>query len=256
MHTLHIALVGDYDPTVTAHLAIPKALELSAEALNCKLEYHWLDTETIVDMDMLNDFNALWCVPASPYKSMQGAITAIGFAREKQLPFLGTCGGYQHALLEFAQNVLGYQEADHAETNPDASMPLVASLRCALVETADSVTLKQGSRLAEIYGQREVTEMYRCRYGLNPVYVSLFDSSGLIISAIDENNEPRVIYWPYQQIIKDNFWKRGQAIVRCGTYPVQIIEVDSKEFAVQPERSGLKGEVHPLVTAFVRAALL
>ena len=47
----------------------------------------------------------------------------------------------------------------------------------------------------------------------------------------NEHNEPQVIYWPYEQIIKDSFWKRGQAVVRCGTYPVQVIEVDSKEFA-------------------------
>ncbi len=53
----------------------------------------------------------------------------------------------------------------------------------------------------------------------------------LSIGIRDEYNQPRVIYWPYQQIIKDNFWKRGQAIVRCRSYPVQVIEVDSKEFA-------------------------
>ena len=51
----------------------------------------------------------------------------------------------------------------------------------------------------------------------------------------DENNKPRMIYWFYEQIIRDNFWKRGQAIVRCGSYPVQTIEVDSKEFAEKLE---------------------
>lgn len=53
----------------------------------------------------------------------------------------------------------------------------------------------------------------------------------LSIGIRNEHNEPQVIFWPYQQIIKDNFWKRGQAIVRCGTYPVQIIELNSREFA-------------------------
>jgi CTP synthase (UTP-ammonia lyase) len=230
MHTLHIALIGDYDPTVTAHIAIPKALELSAQALNCKLEYHWLGTETITDTEMLNTFDALWCVPASPYKSMQGALTAIRFAREKPIPFLGTCGGYQHAILEFAQTVLGYQEADHAETNPEATMPLVAPLSCALVETADSITLKPSSKLAEIYGQSEVTEMYRCRYGLNPEYVSLFENSALVISAVDKNNEARAF--------------------ELSNHPFFI------GVGFQPERSGLKGEVHPLITAFVKAASL
>jgi CTP synthase (UTP-ammonia lyase) len=229
MHPLHIALVGDYDPTVTAHLAIPKALELSAQFLNINLEHHWLATETITGTNMLESFGAIWCVPASPYKNMNGALTAIRYARENAIPFLGTCGGYQHALLEFAHNVLNYQEADHAETNPEATMPLVAPLSCALVETADSVTLKAGSRLAEIYGENKVTEMYRCRYGLNPDYISLFENSGLEISAVDANNEPRAMeLTPHPFFIGVGF---------------------------QPERSSLKNQIHPLVTAFVRAAL-
>jgi CTP synthase (UTP-ammonia lyase) len=228
-HSLKIALVGDYNATVTAHIAIPKALELTSQFLNVKLEYHWLATETITDTKMLESYDALWCVPASPYKNTNGALTAIRYAREKPVPFLGTCGGYQHALLEFAHNVLDYKEADHAETNPDAAMPLVAPLSCALVETADSVTLKAGSRLARIYGDNEVTEMYRCRYGLNPEYVSLFENSGLVISAVDANNEPRA--------------------VELTNHPFFI------GVGFQPERSSLKGQTHPLVTAFVKAAL-
>jgi CTP synthase (UTP-ammonia lyase) len=190
---LHIALVGDYNPSVTAHIAIPKALELSSQFLNIALEPHWLGTETITDTKTLEAYDALWCVPASPYKSMKAALKAIQFAREKPIPFLGTCGGYQHALLEFAHNVLYYQEADHAETNPDARMPLVAPLSCALVETSASVSLKAGSKLAKIYGNSEITEMYRCRYGLNPKYVALFENSGLVVSAVDANNEPRAM---------------------------------------------------------------
>jgi CTP synthase (UTP-ammonia lyase) len=226
---LQIAPVGDYDATVTAHLAIPKALDLCSQSLNIDLEPHWLGTETVTDAKMLESCNAIWCVPASPYKNMEGALTAIRYARENQLPFLGTCGGYQHALLEFAHNVLNHKEADHAETNPDATLPLVAPLSCALIETAASVTMKEGSRLAELYGEREVTEMYRCRYGLNPQYVSLFENSGLIISAVDENNEPRAI-----ELVSHPFF------IGVG---------------FQPERSGLKSEVHPLITTFLKTAL-
>jgi CTP synthase (UTP-ammonia lyase) len=229
LSSLHIALVGDYSPTVTAHTAIPKALGLSSKFLNVELEFHWVDTETIMDTKVLESFSAIWCVPASPYKNTNGALTAIRYARENDIPFLGTCGGYQHVLLEFAHNVLNHKEADHAETNSDATMQLVAPLRCALVETAASITLKEGSRLAHIYGESEVTEMYRCRYGLNPEYVSLFGNSGPVISAVDENNEPRAI--------------------ELTTHPFFI------GVGFQPERSGLKNELHPLVTAFVRAAL-
>ena len=72
---------------------------------------------------------------------------------------------------------------------------------------------------------------YYLQEGVDQTVNILLLKDKISIGLIDENNEPRVIYWPYQQIIKDNFWKRGQAIVRCGTYPVQIIEVESKEFA-------------------------
>ena len=226
---LTIALIGDYNPTVTAHLAIPKALELSAQFLNMELEPHWIATETITNTEIRESFGAIWCVPASPYKNTNGALTAIRYARENNIPFLGTCGGYQHALLEFAHNVLNLKEADHAETNPNATMQLVAPLSCALVETSASVRLKEGSRLAEIYGNSEVTEMYRCRYGLNPQYISLFENSGLVIGAVDENNEPRAM--------------------ELTNHPFFI------GVGFQPERSELKGETHPLITAFVKAAL-
>jgi len=59
----------------------------------------------------------------------------------------------------------------------------------------------------------------------------LFLKDKLSIGISDEHGNPRIVFWPYEQIIRDNFWKRGQSIVRCGTYPVQTIEVDSKDFA-------------------------
>ena len=59
----------------------------------------------------------------------------------------------------------------------------------------------------------------------------------LSIGLRDEHGNPRIVYWPYEQIIKDKFWKRGHAIVRCGTYPIQTIEVDVKEFADKLEET-------------------
>ena len=59
----------------------------------------------------------------------------------------------------------------------------------------------------------------------------LFLKDKLSIGLRDEHGNPRVVYWPFEQIIRDNFWKRGQSVVRCGTYPIQTIEVDNKEFA-------------------------
>ena len=71
----------------------------------------------------------MWCVPGSPYHSAEGALAAIRFAREKRRVFLGTCGGFQHALIEFARNVLGVSQAEHAETAPTAPDLVVTDFR-------------------------------------------------------------------------------------------------------------------------------
>src|SRR5205809_607084 len=77
-------------------------------------------------------FHGIWCVPGSPYRSMDGALRANRFARENGRPFLGTCGGFQHAIIESLRNVAGLKHADHAESNPDAKMPVIVRLACSL----------------------------------------------------------------------------------------------------------------------------
>src|SRR5262245_50686636 len=97
-----IALIGDYDASVTAHQAIPLALKLAGERLDFPTSFEWVPTDQIESATRVAKFDAVWCVPASPYRSTEGALTAIRFARETRLPYLGTCGGFQHAVLEYA----------------------------------------------------------------------------------------------------------------------------------------------------------
>ena len=99
---IRIALIGDYDPHVTAHQAIPVALGMAAEHANTDVQFQWLATDRISDDASLTGFDGFWCVPASPYRDRDGALRAIRFAREQQRPFLGTCGGFQHAVLELS----------------------------------------------------------------------------------------------------------------------------------------------------------
>ncbi|VTM88081.1 CTP synthase [Raoultella ornithinolytica] len=73
-----------------------------------------------------------WCPPAR-MKNAEGAFTAIRYARENSVPFLGTCGGFQHAIIEYARNVMGWQDAAHAETDTEGRM-VIAPLSCSLVE--------------------------------------------------------------------------------------------------------------------------
>jgi CTP synthase (UTP-ammonia lyase) len=228
--TVRIGLVGDYDAAVRAHRAIPGALQLAGDALGCSVAYEWLPTESVQeDMGRLRDFDGIWCVPASPYVSMEGALAAIRFAREGAVPFLGTCGGFQYALIEYARNVLGLSEADHAESNPGAGVLFITPLICSLRDVTGTIELDEGSRIADIYGKRSISEEYNCSFGLNPRYGALLDGSDLKITGRDADGDARVV------------------------------ELTGHPFFMgvlfQPERSSLNGTLHPLVQAYVQAAL-
>ena len=93
---IRIALIGDYNSEVAAHVAIPRALQLAANGSVRAVEPAWMPTPrfTTKCAELLSLFDAIWCVPNSPYASMEGALRAIRFARESGRPFLGTCGGF------------------------------------------------------------------------------------------------------------------------------------------------------------------
>jgi len=229
MQTIHIGLIGDFNPDVTAHRAIPRALTLAAEAEECEAKPVWLATDKIRvgDREQFAQFDGLWCVPASPYAGMDGALWAIRFARESNLPFLGTCGGFQHALIEFARNVAGLPDADHAESKPEAAAKLIAPLACSLVEQNGEVRLQDGSFVRALCGCETLTETYHCRYGLNPAFRQKIERDGLRFVGFDVTGEARM------------FELQGHPFF-IGTL-------------FQPERSALNEETHPLIRAFTQA---
>lgn len=222
-----IGLIGDYDEFVPAHQAIPLALQLSAELSGIAVEFEWVPTEEVATFARISRFDGLWCVPGSPYRNMDGALTAIRYAREHAVPLLGTCGGFQHVVVEYARNVLGWADAEHAETAANSPRAVITPLACALVEAEGTVKLIPGSRLAAAYGVEETTEGYRCRYGLNPRFQAELVGGPLRAVAHDDAGE------------------------------VRAVELDVHPFFLatlfQPERAALKGSVAPLITALVWA---
>ena len=122
---LKVGLVGDHDEAITAHRAIPWALSLASGAAGLTVQPTWLHTDTLLDERAVHGYDALWCVPGSPYRRMDGALRAIHHARESGTPFLGTCGGFQHAVIEVARHVLRWVDADHEETAPDAPRAVI-----------------------------------------------------------------------------------------------------------------------------------
>src|SRR6185295_14742576 len=136
-----IGLIGDRSDSVPAHVAIPLALESSAATLGITAAYEWVPTERIRTASRVAAFDGLWCVPASPYRSMDGALLAIRCAREGRIPFLGTCGGFQHAIIEYARNVLGWQDAAHCESDSSAALAVISPLSCGILDGSGSIQL-------------------------------------------------------------------------------------------------------------------
>ena len=222
-----VGLVGDYDTSVVAHAAIPVALRFASEALDIEVRHEWVPTEEIVSTARVSAFSGLWCVPGSPYRSMEGALLAIRHAREARKPFLGTCGGFQHAVIEYARNVLGWSDADHGESSVGAQREVIAPLACGILESEAPVRLLPGTLLASAYGALTTREEYLCRYGVNPAFRSALVAGPLREAAVDEADDLRGV------------------------------ELEGHPFFVgtlfQPERAALKGRAAPIVVSFIEA---
>jgi CTP synthase (UTP-ammonia lyase) len=156
------------------------------------VECVWIPTES-AETASFADFDGFWCVPGMPYRSAEGAMRAIRYARTSRTPFLGTSAGFQYAILEFARGVLGLTAADHQKSNPKATLPLISPLSCALAGVRARVRFQDGSHLRKAYGAPESTEEYHCSFGLNGRYRRLLEGNDLYTAAIDDQHEIRAV---------------------------------------------------------------
>ncbi len=227
---LRVGVIGDLDPNRPSHKATNEALRHCAAHLDVRLEVQWLATESLVGAveQQMAGYDAFWCAPGSPYRSFGGALNAIRFARVNHYPFIGTCGGFQHAVMEYALHVLDMPEVHHAEYDPGASTFFITALSCSLVGETRRIYLQEGSQVRAIYARAEVDERYNCNFGLNTDFQATFDASGFRVAGVDANGD------------------------------VRIFELASHSFYVatlfQPQLSSTAEIPHPLILAYLRAA--
>jgi CTP synthase (UTP-ammonia lyase) len=170
----------------------------------------------------------VWAVPGTPYADEDAVHEVLRHRRIEGLPTLGTCGGFQHMVLEFARNHVGVREAAHGETEPDAEQVVVSALACSLVGEVRPVTAVPGTRMAEICGLEPFDGFHFCNYGVNLRYRDLLVEAGLFFSAFAPD---------------------------AG---VEAVELDDHPFYLgtlfQPQMASFDGgSVHPLLLAFVEA---
>jgi len=225
-----IGIIGDYDASFEPHRATDAALTHAASALSLGIEAVWLPTTSLDAPDAVQSlatFGGLWVAPGSPYQSMSGALRAIKFARESGLPLLGTCGGFQHIILEYARHVLGFSDATHAEYDPYSSSLFISRLACSLVGRALIISLRPDSLVARTYGTTTVTEQYYCNFGVNPDHTATLSSGDLAIVGSDAEGEVRV--------------------VELRNHPFFVGTLFLPQLRSQPERP------HPLIMGFLNA---
>jgi CTP synthase (UTP-ammonia lyase) len=223
-----IAVIGEFDPSYAPHAATNAAIEHSRPRLNGTIGASWVSTQAIDDT-LFERFSGIWVAPGSPYKSLDKIIWAIRKARERGVPCLGTCGGFQHIVLEYARNVLGVKDAGHAEYDPYASKLFISQLSCSLAGREMRLRFTEGSRVASIYGALGATEQYYCNFGINPDLIHILKSGPMRFTGSDVDGEVRVLELPGHPFF-------------IGT------------LFVPQARSTLRTP-HPLVTAFLQAVL-
>jgi CTP synthase (UTP-ammonia lyase) len=219
-----IALVGDRSEGVRAHGRIPDIHD--GLRRGGPLELTWVHSREAVTTD-LSAFDGVWVVPGSPYADEAGVLHAIRTAREEGIPFLGTCGGFQHLLLELARDVCGLITAAHQESSPDAELPLIVPMACSLLGESATITVVEGTKAAAILGAGPRVERYFCGYQLDPDHVATLEAHGLVVSARDELGDVRMAELPEPPFLVGSLF--------------------------QPELSSTADAIHPLIEAFAAA---
>jgi len=193
--TLKLAIIGDYNPKSETHVATNKAILHSKDLLQCDLNFSWKDSQDIT-MNDISQFDGFLIAPGGPFKNMENIIYSIQFARENSLPCLGTCGGFQHIMLEYARNILGLKSAQHEEYDPNSSELFITQLSCSLKGREMELELVPGSKVASIYGKNQVIEKYYCNFGVNPDYLHSIKKGPINIVGSDREGEIRIVEYP------------------------------------------------------------
>lgn len=193
---MKLAIIGDFKPDNSTHTATNEALEHAADHAGISLDFVWIPTEEI-DKNfnkIVALYDAFLIAPGSPYNDMKAVLRIIQYTRVNGRPTLGTCGGFQHMIIEFARNVLHIEEAEHAEQDPYASKLVINPLSCNLKGDPLEITITdEQSAVSRICGSHTLKEKYYCNFGLNTDYQNQIHEAGFRVVGIDATNEARIL---------------------------------------------------------------
>lgn len=230
MTTLRLVVLGDRNEAYPTHRELDAALALLPD----DVEAGWLPSDQVDPGRLPEQADALWLAPGTPYADDRAVLDAIGVARRSGLPFLGTCGGFQYAIWEFAREVAGIVDAAHAELDPQAEHAVIRALPCSLVDRTRTVTPRPGTRLAQLCGAEPFEGAHWCSYGLDPTVLDRLEAAGLKVGADAPDAGVEAVELP-------TAGPNGHPFFLATLFQPQVGSLAS-------------GRLHPLVTGLVDAA--
>lgn len=241
-HEVTVALVGKYIQLHDAYLSVVEALKHGGIYARTTVHIKWVDSETVTKdnvADILGDVDGVLVPGGFGSRGIEGKITAIQYARENQIPFLGLCLGMQLAIVEYARNVIGYSDAHTVEFDPDTTHPVIALMpdQNGIVDIGGTLRLgsypcilAKDSLAYQLYGTETIHERHRHRYEVNNEFRDALVAGGLRLSGISPD---------------------GRIVEMCEipSHPFFVATQAHPEFKSRPNRP------HPLFKGFVEAAL-
>ncbi len=251
--TVRIGIVGKYIELPDAYKSLAEALRHGGIANHVNVDIDWVDSSIFEEdssaLHRLENVHAILVPGGFGERGSEGKIRAAGFARTRNIPYLGICFGMQMAVIEACRSMIGLNGAGSTEFNPDCSEPVVGLMtdwegeggkRETRTDRSDMggtlrlgaypAELKPGSRVAEVYGAERISERHRHRYEVNINYRERLEAAGMVFSGVSPDGRlPEIVEIP------EHPWFIG----------VQF----------HPELKSRPFEPHPLFASFVEAAI-
>ncbi len=237
-----VGIVGKYVQLHDAYLSVAEALKHGGIANEVQVEIEWIDSEMITRenaKEVLGDLDGILVPGGFGSRGVEGKIEAIRYARVNHIPFFGICLGMQLMIVEFARNVLGYEDAHSIELDENTTHPVIAlmpdqenveNIGGTLRLGAYPCVLEEGSKAFLCYGKKEISERHRHRYEVNNAYREVLEQHGLTFSGLSPDK--RIV--EMAELTEENFFLATQA------HP---------EFKSRPNRP------HPLFKGFIAGAM-
>jgi CTP synthase len=199
-HKVKIAIVGKYTHLADSYISHIESFQHAGAALGAKVELTWVESEELEKghgIDVLEKADGILIPGGFGDRGIEGKIKAAGIARERKIPFLGVCLGFQLATIEFCRNVLCMEDANSTEFNPRTRHPVVdllpeqhdvKSMGATMRLGAHKAILHKGCKVSELYGgATEIHERHRHRYEINPEFVERIERAGLKFTGRSED---------------------------------------------------------------------